>query len=73
MECDGYMGRKKKPADQPDNLRIEIQASPSWLATVDKYAATMDLSRSAFIRLACNEYMASREIAHERVSAENKA
>jgi len=67
------MGRKKKPAEQPENMRIEIQASPSWLATVDKYAAAMDLSRSAFIRLACNEYMASRAAPPEEPSAEEKA
>jgi hypothetical protein len=37
--------------------RIELQAAPEWIAKLDKAAAAMGLSRSAYIRMACNRQM----------------
>ncbi len=41
----------------PSFGRIELQAPPSWIVKLDKAAAAAGLSRSAYIRLACNRLM----------------
>ncbi len=57
--------RVAKPRPKPDQEpeppigRIELQADPKWIAKLDKAAAALGLSRSAYIRLACNRLMAS--------------
>lgn len=51
------MGRKKRPADQPEQGRIEIAAPPDWIVELDRVAAAMGMSRSAYIRVACNMKM----------------
>ena len=50
-------GKKKKKA-KPAFDRIELQAPPEWVGRLDATAARLGLSRSAFIRLACNKLMA---------------
>jgi hypothetical protein len=58
------MARKKpKPAaPSPEEAgfgRIELQAPPEWIAELDAVAKSMGLSRSAYIRQACNRQMAA--------------
>ena len=63
--------RKKsdKPKEQlsestPEALtggRIELQAPPEWIAKLDAAAARLGMSRSAYIRMACNRQMAADE------------
>jgi hypothetical protein len=46
---------KRKPAAQRG--RIELQAPVKWIARLDAAAKAKMLSRSAFIRLACDAMM----------------
>lgn len=45
------------PASQPAFERVEFQAPPNWLPLLDAAAAALGLSRSAYIRMACNRQM----------------
>jgi hypothetical protein len=46
------------PPEPPKGLgRIELQAPLSWIDKLDKAADALGLSRSAFIRMACNLQM----------------
>ena len=50
------------PEDQaPDELigRIELKAPVEWIAKLDAAAEAVGLSRSAYIRLACNKLIDS--------------
>lgn len=53
------VGKKKTPDPTPDPAfgRIELQAPPDWIAELDALARRVGLSRSAYIRLACNNQM----------------
>lgn len=71
LVTEGRAVARKKPSkerQQPDPVaadrgppfgRIELQAPPDWIAELDAVAEAMGLSRSAFIRLACNKQMAA--------------
>jgi hypothetical protein len=48
---------KKRTAPKPDAERIELQVSAGFTAEVDRVAAAVGLSRSAYIRQACLERM----------------
>jgi hypothetical protein len=53
---------KKRPdreESQGDYDRIELQAETDWVKKLDAAAKAMGLSRSAYIRLACNKLMAA--------------
>src|SRR4051812_5966295 len=50
--------KTEKPSPDPNFGRIELQAPPEWIDELDRAAAAVGLSRSAYIRLACNERMA---------------
>lgn len=50
--------KKDKAADEPAFDRIELQAPFDWVAELDRVAKMMGLSRSAYIRQACNLKMA---------------
>lgn len=50
---------KGPPADEPSFGRIELQAPPDWIEQLDAVAAAVGLSRSAYIRMACNMKMAA--------------
>ncbi len=43
----------------PPFLRIELQADPQWVAELDRAARSLGISRSAYIRMACNRQMAA--------------
>ena len=49
---------KKKGAPKPDTERIELQVPVGFTAALDRVAASVGLSRSAYIRQACLERMA---------------
>jgi hypothetical protein len=55
--------KKGKPArpqpEEPAFGRIELQAAPEWIAELDAVAKMVGLSRSAYIRHACNRQMAA--------------
>lgn len=60
------VGKRKKdrPAAQPADTgpasgRIELLADPEWIAELDRAAEELGLSRSAYIRMACNRQMAA--------------
>lgn len=46
-----------KPPAQPAFERVEFQAPLNWLPLLDAAAASLGLSRSAYIRMACNRQM----------------
>jgi hypothetical protein len=51
---------KKRRGGRPSGAgreytRIEIQARPDWVARVDAAAEALTISRSAYIRIACDE------------------
>lgn len=46
------------PEPTPAFGRIELQASPSWIDELDRVSSAMGISRSAYIRQACNRQMA---------------
>lgn len=46
------------PPPHPAFGRIELQAPPEWIEELDRVAAAMGISRSAYIRQACNLKMA---------------
>ena len=55
--------RKQDPPQKPIQVdppfgRIELQAPADWIEELDRAAAAVGLSRSAYIRLACNRLMA---------------
>jgi hypothetical protein len=59
---------KKKPTtphevSQPQEPltgdRIELQAPPDWVKRLDRAAAALGMSRSAYIRMACNRQMSA--------------
>lgn len=56
------VAKKKNPAQPPPTEppfgRIELQAPPDWIAQLDAAAAALGMSRSAYIRMACNRQMA---------------
>lgn len=45
------------PAEPLTGGRIELQAPPEWIARLDAAAAKLGMSRSAYIRMACNRQM----------------
>lgn len=46
---------KKKPeSERPAFVRVELQATPEWADELDAAAQKLGLTRSAFIRMACN-------------------
>ncbi len=58
------MPKKISPQNQHDELpaafgRIELQAQPAWIKKLDKAADALGMSRSAYIRMACNRQMAA--------------
>lgn len=57
------VAKKTTTSSQPDPSpafgRIELQASPEWIAELDAMAERMGMSRSAYIRMACNLKMAA--------------
>ena len=55
---------KKKVAQGGESLtggRIEFQAPEEWIARLDAAAAALGMSRSAYIRMACNRQMNADE------------
>lgn len=55
---------KKKTEPIPPSGRIELQAPPSWVEELDRIAEAVGLSRSAYIRQACNIKMAEDRRIH---------
>lgn len=55
-EC-GSMGRKKKPADEAPQERVEFVAPEEWVTQLDAAAAKRGMTRSAYIRNACIKQM----------------
>jgi len=60
--------KKPQPKDQGEPTqesliggRIELQAPPAWIAKLDAAATRLGMSRSAYIRMACNRQMAADE------------
>lgn len=53
------MAKKKggKPTSEQPFERVEFQAPPDWVVQLDTAARAVGLSRSAYIRLACNKLM----------------
>lgn len=49
------------PAGEPAFDRVEFQAPPEWVKELDEIAASLGLSRSAFIRMACNKIMQAEQ------------
>lgn len=49
------------PPDEPVPPfgRIELQAPPEWIEELDRVADAVGMSRSAYIRNACNRQMAA--------------
>lgn len=45
-----------KPPEAPFD-RVEFQASPDWVRELDAAAESLGVSRSAYIRMACNRQM----------------
>jgi hypothetical protein len=52
------LARKKKKKARPAMGRIEVRAEAAWIADLARRAQAWRMSRSAFIRLACQEKMA---------------
>lgn len=50
--------RKPLPVDPPMG-RIELVAEPAWIEQLDAAAKALGVSRSAYIRMACNRQMSS--------------
>ncbi len=60
VDACGLMAKRKKPdqpISQPAFERVEFQAPPDWLPQLDAAAQQLGLSRSAYIRMACNRQM----------------
>lgn len=59
----GRVAKKASKGDQPKPVesfdRVEFQAPPSWVTKVDRAAAALGMSRSAYIRMAVNRQMAA--------------
>jgi len=53
----GQKMAKKKGATKQDPERIELQVNEGFTAELDRVAAAVGLSRSAYIRQACLERM----------------
>jgi hypothetical protein len=59
----GKTARKtsRKPAGRPptaaETARLELQATPAWIAQVDAAAAALGLSRAAYVRMAVSKQM----------------
>lgn len=61
------VGKKRKPSDdavsQPQESligdRVEFQAPTDWVTRLDAAASALGMSRSAYIRMACNRQMQS--------------
>lgn len=55
------MAKKKPGGETPEGEqafdRVEFQAPPSWVKKLDAAAAALGVSRSAYIRMACNKQM----------------
>lgn len=47
----------RTPSAEPPFERVEFQASPEWVQQLDAAARAVGVSRSAYIRLACNKLM----------------
>ncbi len=47
----------RPPALQPAYDRVEFQAPLDWVRELDEAAEALGLSRSAYIRMACNRQM----------------
>jgi len=43
--------------DDPETGRVEFQAPPKWIKQLDAAAESLGVSRSAYIRMACNRQM----------------
>lgn len=57
-----HVGKKTPstpPTPPPPPGRIELQAPAEWIAELDRVAELMGMSRSAYIRHACNRQMAA--------------
>jgi hypothetical protein len=48
---------KPQVSSEPSFARVELQVDPAWLAELDACADALGLSRSAYIRMACNRQM----------------
>jgi hypothetical protein len=56
--------RKKRPPQPPRESafdRVEFQAPIDWVRRLDEMAASLGLSRSAFVRLAVNKFMQAED------------
>ncbi len=55
------VGKKKDPESHqnppPPFARIEVHADPAWVERLDRAAKAIGVSRSALIRMLCNQYM----------------
>lgn len=48
-----------KPSADLAFFRIELQAEPAWVEELNQAAKALGMSRSAYIRMACNRQMAA--------------
>ncbi len=53
-------GQEQKPTSR--KKRVELQAPLSWVAKIDEAARLYGVSRSDFIRMACNRLAAEKGI-----------
>ncbi len=62
MELTPVVRNKRKPPEtprpgEPPFDRVEFQAPPEWVEQLDAAAGAVGLSRSGYVRLACNKLM----------------